>query len=516
MNNRIKVNLKIAHLNIQSISNKLDLLKDFLVKNEIDIMCLNETFLTKKKLIKIQNYKIIRRDRDGRGGGVAILIHESINFSKVDLCASSEEYVAVSIKVDSVLCDLLLVSYYNPPLIKINKKFLNSIFNTSQNVLLIGDLNAHHQLWRGCRNDAAGKVVFNQIMEKDLVVLNDESHTYNPIHRVSKSIIDLAISTISVADRITDFKVSDELHSDHLSVILNLKYSGPFIGAHSFSSKDSQVIRTFDFNKFDEDLLRLTSLYSYTTPNSVQKVDSMTDDITKLLQLAIKNSSSSKIIKVSKNKLLILPREILLLVKKKRKIRRQIQRNNSPELKSQFYRLDRQIKTDITEFKRNKWQNFCTSLNSTHVSDTKFWRGIKSVDNDENHTPKSHKLLHNGNLVEDPIYVNELFAENLEKIFTNNVSDKYDACFKDNVDQVANSVFNDSFSEIGDNQKINLYDLKLIIKKIKVRVHLAQTEYQIKSSKGCQTQYLGCLLTSSMRLSCLITYHLVGKMQMSQ
>ena len=44
-------------------------------------------------------------------------------------------------------------------------------------------------------------------------------------------------------------------------------------------------------------------------------------------------------------------------------------------------------------------------------------------------------------------------------MFTNNVSDKYDACFKDNVDQVANSVFNDSFSEIGDNGIVK-FDIK--------------------------------------------------------
>lgn len=55
-----KNTIKVAHLNIQSISNKLGLLKDFLAHNEIDIMCLNETLLNANKQITIPYYSIIR------------------------------------------------------------------------------------------------------------------------------------------------------------------------------------------------------------------------------------------------------------------------------------------------------------------------------------------------------------------------------------------------------------------------------------------------------------------------
>lgn len=81
-----KNSLKIAHLNIQSICNKLDEIKLFLVNQKIEIMLLNETFLTPSKKITIKNYKIIRKDRQNRrGGGICFIIHETIEHSSLDL-----------------------------------------------------------------------------------------------------------------------------------------------------------------------------------------------------------------------------------------------------------------------------------------------------------------------------------------------------------------------------------------------------------------------------------------------
>jgi hypothetical protein len=57
--------LKIAHLNIQSISNKLDELKHYIATNNIDIMSVNETWLSANKTINISNHTILRKDRTG-------------------------------------------------------------------------------------------------------------------------------------------------------------------------------------------------------------------------------------------------------------------------------------------------------------------------------------------------------------------------------------------------------------------------------------------------------------------
>ena len=59
--------LKIAHINIRSISKKFEL-QLFLQENEIDILALNETWLKQKDQFQIPNYVMIRKDRPRKKG----------------------------------------------------------------------------------------------------------------------------------------------------------------------------------------------------------------------------------------------------------------------------------------------------------------------------------------------------------------------------------------------------------------------------------------------------------------
>ena len=63
--------------------------------------------------------------------------------------------------------------------------------------------------------------------------------------------------------------------------------------------------------------------------------------------------------------------------------------------------------------------------------------------------------------------VSELFANNLESIFTNNESVKYDPIFKSRVDEVAISSFNESTHNLVTNNLVSIFELKTIIEKIK-------------------------------------------------
>lgn len=466
MISKTKSRIKIAHLNIQSISDKLVLLNEFIVNNEIDIICLNETFLTKNISIQIDNYSILRKDRLGRGGGVAIVIHNSLKYKIVDFDANCE-YIAVKFESNSILNNFLLVSYYNPPNIKLNSYFLNAIFKANQKVLLLGDLNAHHQLWNGKRNDAAGKIIYNNIIDNDLVLLNDDSMTYQPPSGRTESIIDFAISSTQVAEQVSNFIVSDELHSDHLTLIVTLKYNGPHIGAFPANSKEVCLVKSLNFEKLDDELIKRANTYSSPVLDSNQNIDKMSEEITQLIQQSIDSASSHKVLNVPKNKLLTLPREILVLIKQKRKLRRKIQKNTQPELRTIFNRLNSQIKAEILRFKQYKWQNFCSALNSLHVSDSKLWKGIKSIDSDCKSTKSIPKLLYDGELTNDPLLVSELFACNLEKIFTNNENVKYDPLFKLRVDNVARSSLNESSHNLESKTLVSVKELISIIDKIR-------------------------------------------------
>jgi hypothetical protein len=75
MNRQRTRKLKICLLNAQLINNKLELLKNFLAKAQVDIMLVNETWFKPSTSIVIENYKIVRNDRiHSKGGGVCIIV----------------------------------------------------------------------------------------------------------------------------------------------------------------------------------------------------------------------------------------------------------------------------------------------------------------------------------------------------------------------------------------------------------------------------------------------------------
>ena len=81
--------LRIGHLNVRSLTNKLDEVNLFLHDNDLDLLCLSETWLTPQILdsfLVFPGYGIVRRDRDGRrGGGVAIVHRVEMKLDRLTL-----------------------------------------------------------------------------------------------------------------------------------------------------------------------------------------------------------------------------------------------------------------------------------------------------------------------------------------------------------------------------------------------------------------------------------------------
>ena len=216
--------LRICHFNAQSILNKLGELEHFLVSQNIRICSVNETWLTPSKSLTIPNYQIIRKDRPTIGGGVCLIIHNSINFQTIDT-ASSEEILAINIK--STLKnhhDLAIVSYYSAPKAPFLASLIYPILDKRLNVLIVGDLNAHHSLWNSPRCCKKGDEIASLIMEANLTLLNDDSPTYLPLHRPNyQAILDLAICSSNLSTCFQNFETSDLFRSDHVPLILDFK-----------------------------------------------------------------------------------------------------------------------------------------------------------------------------------------------------------------------------------------------------------------------------------------------------
>ena len=112
--------LKIIHQNIQSLTRKIDELRRVMseLKSGIHLMALTETLANKQILdaeIDILGYKIFRRHRGSKGGGVAV-------FAKNDLLVSRRSYLGVP-DVEGLWLEIkmpnsrgfLVGTFYRPP-----------------------------------------------------------------------------------------------------------------------------------------------------------------------------------------------------------------------------------------------------------------------------------------------------------------------------------------------------------------------------------------------------------------
>lgn len=136
--------LKIKHLNIQSINSKIDLLKNYIGQSKADIISISETWLKPEQNIFIDNYNFARNDRTVGHGGACLIIHNSINYTRIDT-APIEGVNHVTIRIHNCIKekqDLFITSIYSPPQIKLSEDNLKTFIDLGKNVLILGDLNA--------------------------------------------------------------------------------------------------------------------------------------------------------------------------------------------------------------------------------------------------------------------------------------------------------------------------------------------------------------------------------------
>jgi len=150
--NKHRQNLIFAHLNLNSLKKKHDEIS-LLVETNIDIMFLSETKLDNtytSAMFSINNYSIIRSDRNGHGGGLLIYVRSDIiNRRRPDLECTENNIECICLEI--VVCSVkyLFVHIYRPP--NVNEYHLmnaleyihNASLNSFSQVIFIGDLNCN-------------------------------------------------------------------------------------------------------------------------------------------------------------------------------------------------------------------------------------------------------------------------------------------------------------------------------------------------------------------------------------
>ena len=140
-------------------------------------MLINETKLNAETNVYVLGYNKMRKDRPNykTGGGVLILIEMTISYTELNIDTKNIE--AVAIKLSN---NILIVSAYQPPQVKITTKQLELIFKLGPKVLLYGDLNAKKMAWKCFRGNSNGKTFLDFANKKLMKILAPDNFTLYP------------------------------------------------------------------------------------------------------------------------------------------------------------------------------------------------------------------------------------------------------------------------------------------------------------------------------------------------
>lgn len=196
-----KKGLHIAHVNVNSLANKVDEVLNVVQRNNLHVLAITETHLDQtitNGQIELRGYNIIRKDRNRRGGGVAIYIQEHLLFKvRDDLCVNGLEILWIQIHLPFQQ-PTLIGCIYRPP--KSDALYLDKIcesidlaLDDRKELFMLGDYNIG---WKSKHSDG-NKTKFTQYIEsRNLyqMVQDVTRSSRNKFGHKTESIIDLIFS----------------------------------------------------------------------------------------------------------------------------------------------------------------------------------------------------------------------------------------------------------------------------------------------------------------------------------
>ncbi|GFX57752.1 reverse transcriptase domain-containing protein [Trichonephila clavipes] len=370
--------LNILQLNINGTQRKIEELTEILNVNKVHIACLQETKLNPNLKLKIKGFTTLRKDRKDRaGGGLAFLVKSAdIKFREIimppttDYDENSTEVQAITVLLPQQ--EVTIINTYHPDNSDINLDLLNTLLDIkSDTKILLGDLNAKSPSWGSRTLDLKGSQIEDLLCDNDLSILNDKRSTYLSKTNGTTSALDITAINHQTASQAT-WKILKSAISDHFPIItsINQRVDG------TIQSKRSWNFRKANWRKFTSELEMLCSLSSPHTLD--ERLRSFASHI---------NAAAKRSIPRVKRRNDWVPfwkdTNIENLINERDKLSTELQKNNTETNRIRFTNLCHEVEEVISSCKRNKWTEFCETLDPQKIS--QHWKVIKTLNNQSTH-----------------------------------------------------------------------------------------------------------------------------------
>lgn len=430
--------MNIAHINIRSLYPSFNELKDVVGDENFMILGVTETWLSPEignDVLGIDGYGLVRNDREGRGGGVAIYYKTNLNI-KIHTLEQKQalEQLWITFKIKQETYGLGVV--YRAPsqnvseALNILESTISDILPEVDNIIITGDLNIN--MFNLAANSTMQLMSFMDTF-KLTQVINEPTRITN----YSSTLIDVMLIN---SNKLVLKQGCRDMHdlTDHRLIFcqLNVKITKCNTKFYTFRN-----FKNFNYNSFLADLFLVHWDLIYQIENVNDKIKYLNENIIKLFDIHAPITT----IKVSKPKAPWLTDVIKIMIKTRNKLLADFKKYKTDDLWNQY----KQMRNYVTNAVRQEKKAYLEFSHNRGIRET--WKALDTLNINSHKHPSLPDSFNNMN------EINEYFVQ----VSTNAKS----AC-KDLVAYFKNNKFKTTHEEFKFMQ-VNAVKIEKIINSIK-------------------------------------------------
>jgi len=360
----MKSSLLVCHLNVRSIVAHFPQFKECVLKDQYDLVAISETWLSPSvsdAQIMLNGYSLVRRDRGGRGGGVAIYIKNSINFNLINTSNSIEQiWIASTLNHNKFVfgcvyrpqtCDV-------PFFLEELELSINKLSSKCDYLYCLGDCNIDILKYN------AATIKFLSFLET--LELNQLIESPTRIANNTETLIDVILA--SNTDNVVEAGVKTVHVADHELIYCKISVgrvqSDPIFRTY-------RSFKHFNHDLFLKDLDRIPFHFLFRMNNIDDKVNYLTSNILNLLNLHAPLITA----KISKPYAPWLTENVQLLMTKRDRARARARRTEKPEHWEYYISL-----RNLTQTCKNNDKKAYVSTKIHNDGASSVWKTLKRMD----------------------------------------------------------------------------------------------------------------------------------------
>ncbi|UYV61222.1 hypothetical protein LAZ67_1003928, partial [Cordylochernes scorpioides] len=378
--------LSILQCNINGLCStatkiKLEEIMEIAEKQKIQIIALQETKLNEKYNLKYKNYNILRKDRNKEGGGLAFLIknlyYEDIAINIPNTSDLEAQGIKVYLNQNKTIN---IFNMYHPPNNKLIDDGTMAQFLTD-NTIIVGDLNAKHQLWGCSTPNPRGKILSNLFDDNAFMCLNDGNPTHHSYSYNTAQALDISFSSPDIFHK-CKWQILKSIGSDHLPILIEI----------STKTKTSSIKEKFwNFKKANWNLYQQNTNEDFRkAPTRIKDMEqnwiSFKNTIIKAAKVSIPRGNIKKWIPNYTHQ----AKDIQTLITKRNELQKKYTQNQT-NCRTELNIVNAKIKRLYVNMKREKWKQTCENLNPRNPN-TKLWHLAKQIDRAQPQTENTNMI----------------------------------------------------------------------------------------------------------------------------